>query len=72
MPKKIALFSCGWAFDLLHDYSKGVVKRMQGQDVDLYIFVCYPPYVDSEAMKLGELNIFNLPYIEDFDGVLVI
>ncbi len=72
MPKKIALFSCGWAFDLLHDYSKGVVKRMQGQDVDLYMFVCYPPYVDSETKKFGELNIFNLPYIEDFDGVLVL
>lgn len=72
MPKKIALFSCGWAFDLLHDYVKGVVKRMQGLDVDLYIFVCYPPYVESETKKAGELNIFNLPYIEDFDGVLIL
>ncbi|MCR5673120.1 MAG: LacI family transcriptional regulator, partial [Lachnospiraceae bacterium] len=72
MPKKIALFSCGWAFDLLHDYSKGVVKRMQGQDVDLYIFVCYPPYSGDEMIKVGELNIFNLPYIEDFDGVLIL
>lgn len=72
MPKKIALFSCGWAFDLLHDYSKGVVKRMQGLDVDLYMFVCYPPYTDEESVKAGELNMFNLPYIEDFDGVLVL
>ena len=72
MPKKIALFSCGWAFDLLHDYSKGVMKRMQGVDADLYIFVCYPTYVDDESMKMGELNIFNLPFIEDFDGVLVL
>ncbi len=72
MPKKIALFSCGWAFDLLHDYSKGVVRRMQGHDVDLYMFVCFPPYVDDETQKIGELNIFNLPYIEDFDGVLVL
>lgn len=72
MPRKIALFSCGWAFDLLHDYSKGVVKRMQGQDVDLYIFVCYPPYTADESLKVGELNIFNLPYIEDFDGVLIL
>ena len=72
MPRKIALFSCGWAFDLLHDYSRGVVKRMQGLDVDLYMFVCYPPYSDSETRKIGELNIFNLPHIEDFDGVLVL
>lgn len=72
MPKKIALFSCGWAFDLLHDYSKGVVKRMQGLDVDLYMFVCYPPYVESETLKVGELNIFDLPYVEDFDGVLIL
>ena len=72
MPKKIALFSCGWAFDLLHDYSKGVAKRMQGLDADLYIFVCYPPYTEEDALKAGELNIFNLPYIEDFDGVLVL
>lgn len=72
MPKKIAFFSCGWAFDLLHDYSKGVVRRMQGHDVDLYMFVCFPPYVDDETQKIGELNIFNLPYIEDFDGVLVL
>ncbi len=72
MPKKIALFSCGWAFDLLHDYSKGVVKRMHGLDVDLYMFVCYPPYVEEDSIKAGELNIFNLPYMEDFDGVLVL
>ena len=72
VPKKIALFSCGWAFDLLHDYSKGVVKRMYGLDVDLYMFVCYPPYVDGETQKIGELNIFNLPFIEDFDGVLIL
>ena len=72
MPKKIALFSCGWAFDLLHDYAKGAVKRIQGLDVDLYMFVCYPPYVDAEILKVGELNIFNLPNMEDFDGALVI
>ena len=72
MPKKIALFACGWAFDLLHDYSKGVVKRMRGLDADLYIFLCYPPYVEDETLKAGELNIFNLPYIEDFDGVLIL
>ena len=72
MPKKIALFSCGWAFDLLHDYSKGIVKRMQGFDSDLYIFVNYPPYVEEESLKVGELNMFNLPYIEDFDGVLIL
>lgn len=72
MPKKIALFSCGWAFDLLHDYSKGVVRRMQGLDVDLYMFVCFPPYVDDETQKIGELNIFDLPHMEDFDGVLVL
>ncbi len=72
MSRKIALFSCGWAFDLLHDYSKGVVKRMQGTDVDLYMFVCYPPYVEDETKKIGELNIFNLPNIGDFDGVLVL
>ena len=72
MPRKIALFSCGWAFDLLHDYSRGVVKRMQGLDVDLYMFVCYPPYVDGETRKAGELNIFNLPDMEDFDGAMIL
>ncbi|MBQ6575135.1 MAG: LacI family DNA-binding transcriptional regulator, partial [Lachnospiraceae bacterium] len=72
MPKKIALFSCGWAFDLLHDYSKGVVKRMQGLDVDLYIFICYPPYTEEDSLKAGELNIFSLPYMDDFDGALVL
>ncbi|MCR5687442.1 MAG: GGDEF domain-containing protein [Lachnospiraceae bacterium] len=72
MPKKIALFACGWAFDLLHDYAKGAAKRMHGLDVDLYIFVCYPPYVEAESLKTGELNIFSLPFIEDFDGTLVL
>ncbi len=45
---------------------------MQGFDADLYVFVCYPPYVEEESRKVGELNIFNLPYIEDFDGVLIL
>ncbi len=72
MPRKIALFSSGWAYDLMHDYARGVIKRMQGLDVDLYIFVCYPPYDSNDPGRLGELNIFNLPYIEDFDGVMIL
>ncbi len=45
---------------------------MYGLDVDLYMFVCYPPYVEAETVRMGELNIFNLPFIEDFDGVLIL
>ena len=72
MPKKIALFSIGWAQDLMHDYAKGVVKRMQGLDVDLYIFTCYPSYISEVSINTGELNIFNLPNLEDFDGALIV
>lgn len=72
MPKKIALFSIGWAQDLMHDYAKGVVGRMQGLDVDLYIFTCYPTYISEININDGELNIFNLPNLEDFDGTLIV
>lgn len=70
--RKILLFCTGWGADLLHNYSAGINEAMADYNADLYVIMCYPTYVDEESVQKGELNIFNLPVISDFDGAILL
>lgn len=72
MKKKIALFSSGWSSEILVAYGYGAVKAFNAINADLYIFTCYPTYIDEPEIKQGELNIFTLPDLSDFDGALIL
>lgn len=69
--KKIAVFATGWASDILYQYLCGVRNGFEGFPADQYLFLCHPTYSDTDTHFQGEVNIFQLPCLEDFDGALV-
>lgn len=70
--KKIAIFATGWASDILFNFLEGMRSRLKSYDADMYLFLCYATYGETEHNRHGELNIFNLPDISKFDGVVII
>ncbi len=71
MKKKIAFFASGWAHELIHAYTKGVIRGFRNDEIDIYMFLCYPTHVEDELVRIGELNIFNLPDLSKFDGAIL-
>ncbi len=71
MKKKIAVFTTGWCSEILSQFLTGMQRSLIKENVDIFLFLCYPTYVDTPANKRGEVNIFSLPNLNDFDGVVI-
>ncbi len=71
MKKKIAVFTTGWCSEILSQFLTGVMRELRDDHADLFLFLCYPTYIDSAAIKQGEMNIFSLPDLHNFDGVII-
>lgn len=69
--KKIAIFSTGWAGEILYQYLIGLRDGMKNQCVDTYLFLNHAVYGPNEQVLHGELNICNLPDMRDFDAALI-
>ena len=70
--KKIAVFGTGWASDILSYFMEGMRDALKDYDADMYLFMSYATYGDSENNRHGELNIFRLPDMSWFDGAVLI
>ncbi len=71
MKKKIAVFTTGWGGEILSQFLTGMQQALEKDNTDIFLFLCYPTYVDTMANKKGEMNIFSLPDLHDFDGVVI-
>ena len=71
MKKKIALLTTGWSYEYIFAVMDGIKKAIQGEEIDLYLFLCYGYYDETPAFNQGEYNIFNLIDYKDFDGVIL-
>ncbi|MBR5421227.1 MAG: GGDEF domain-containing protein [Lachnospiraceae bacterium] len=71
MKKKIAIFTTGWGSEILSQFLTGMQDALRSEQADLFLFLCYPTYIDTLAMKRGEMNIFTLPDLHDFDGAVI-
>ncbi|MBO4591239.1 MAG: GGDEF domain-containing protein [Eubacterium sp.] len=72
MKKKIAVFANGWSDEYLDFALKGIQKRAEEDNIDVFIFLIYPTYEMEERTLKAELNILNLPQLQKFDGVLLL
>ncbi|MCR4793386.1 MAG: GGDEF domain-containing protein [Lachnospiraceae bacterium] len=70
--KKIAVFSTGWAADILAQFMRGMYKELSPVDTDIYLFMNYATPGETEGNVRGELNIMRLPDLSTFDGAVVI
>ncbi|MCR5356397.1 MAG: GGDEF domain-containing protein [Lachnospiraceae bacterium] len=71
MKKKIAVFTTGWCSEILSQFLTGMQESLKDDYVDIFLFLCYPVYADTPEVKHGELNIFSLPNLNDFDGAVL-
>lgn len=71
MKKKIAVFTTGWCAEILSQFLAGMKEALRSENTDLFLFLCYPTFVDTNAIKTGEMNIYNLPDLHDFDGAVI-
>ena len=72
MKKKVAVFANGWSHEYLELVLEGIRKRALSANVDLYTFVNYSSGVEDQPDNIGEKNIFLLPDLTMFDGVIVV
>ena len=72
MKKKIAVFATGWSSQIIEKYLNGIRIGTEDNNIDIYLFMCFPAISDEDIRLSGELNIFNLPNMSDFDGALVL
>ena len=71
MKKKIAFFTIGWCSEILSQFINGMRISLKKSNADIYLFLCYPTYADTDAIKHGEMNIFTLPDLHDFDCAVI-
>ncbi|MBR6257917.1 MAG: GGDEF domain-containing protein [Lachnospiraceae bacterium] len=71
MKKKLAVFANGFSIDSLLNALKGIRQFAAEKDFDIFVFMSFASYSENRFLNQGELNIYNLPLLEDFDGVIV-
>lgn len=71
--KKIALIMDGWKRFFTYAWPAGMLERIRetNEDVNLYIFNSSGDWSRDEDYNIGEYNIYRLPDLNDFDGIIV-
>lgn len=71
--KKIALIMESWMRYFTYAWPSGILQKIKESNlgVNLYIFNSSGNWSDDELYNQGEYNIFNLPNLRDFDGIVL-
>ena len=65
------MFTTGWGSEILVQFISGMLGELKDENTDVFLFLCYAAFADSPEKKTGEMNIFNLPDLHDFDGAVI-
>lgn len=71
--KKVAILADAWRKYLNYAWIGGCQNYLQehNQQIDLYVYNSFGNYSQDEAYNQGEYNIFRLPNLAEFDGVIL-
>lgn len=71
--KKVALISDGWKRLITYAWVAGIMDKIAetGRDICLYHYNCYGNWSQDKKYNNGEYNIYNLPDLEEFDGIIL-
>lgn len=71
--KRIALIMEGWKRFFTYAWAAGILQRIKetGEEVNLYIFNSSGNWSRDEAFNTGEYNIYHLPDLAEFDGIIL-
>ncbi len=71
--RKIAMIMDGWQRSFTYAWPAGVLERIRktNEEINLYIFNSFGDWSRDEAYNTGEYNIYHLPDLNDFDGIIM-
>lgn len=71
--KKVALFSDGWKRLITYAWVDGMMKFISESDEEicLYQYNCHGNWSHDEMHNRGEYNIYQLPKLAEFDGIIM-
>lgn len=71
--RKVALFSDGWKRLITYAWVDGMMKFISESDDDicLYQYNCHGNWSHDEMHNHGEYNIYTLPDLSTFDGIIM-
>jgi DNA-binding LacI/PurR family transcriptional regulator len=72
MKRKIAAFANGWSDEYLMVALKGIQRCAKEHDLDVYMYVNYASSDGNVEVTQGEINILNLPILENYDGIFLL
>lgn len=72
MRRRVALFSNGWSDEYLEAVGNGVTDYAKRADIDVFAFIDFSIRGENDLKTPGEFQIFTLPDLRDFDGVLLL
>ncbi len=72
MKKKIAVFASGWGDEYFREVVYGISEAAKKENVDTFAFVNFSIRGLDALLNEGEYNIFTLPDLEDFDGIVLL
>lgn len=68
--KRIAAFLAGLNREYQRDFARGMVDEAAARDIDLCLFTCQGASESAASQDdLSESSIFDLPDLDDFDGI---
>ncbi len=72
VKKKLALFINGYCGEIVSQFMRGFWPTLEENTVDVYSFCAFPSFIMREDEMYGEMNIYNLPDLNDFDAAIII
>lgn len=71
--KKVALLSDGWKRLITYAWVSGIMEKIREADGDicLYHYNCYGNWSRDQKHNDGEYNIYHLPDLDAFDGIIL-
>lgn len=71
MNERIAVLTAGWNREFLNFMMQGICQRAAKDQADVYLFNCYGDQDDSNPFNIGEYNLFHLPDLSKFSGIIL-
>ena len=72
MNRRIAVLGCGWSSYFVKDFIHGMMRAVEGKNIDIYVFNTYNYVEYSGFPNSTGFSIFNLINYEEFDGIVIL
>ena len=71
MKRKIAVLANGWNYQSISHALKGIRSVTDKLNIDVFLFLSFAAYAQSQTRNDGEDAIFDLTDYTEFDGVII-